>query len=45
MVKNAAKKNAARKYQAEHPGMSYPEALRRSQEEQRARKAEKVAEK
>ncbi|AVO25039.1 hypothetical protein KHQ84_gp107 [Rhodococcus phage Finch] len=39
MTKNSAAKKAARAYQAEHPGMTYPEAKRRSQAEYHARKA------
>lgn len=47
MVKNAAMKKAARAYQAAHPGMPYPQALRESQREYseklRARNAERAA--
>ena len=39
MVANAAKKKAARKYQDEHPGMTYSEALRLSQKEYQEKKA------
>lgn len=44
MVKNSAAKKAARAYQAEHPGMTYPEAKRLSQSEYFARKEEREKE-
>ena len=45
MVKNAARKNAARMYHAEHPELTYPEAARRAQAEHLERKAKVEAEK
>lgn len=39
MVKDAARKKAARAYQQAHPGMSYREAAQRSQAEYQARKS------
>lgn len=44
MVKNSAAKKAARAYQAEHPGMTYPEAKRLSQAEYAARRAARESE-
>lgn len=44
MVKNSAAKKAARAYQAEHPGMTYPEAKRLSQAEYATRKAARESE-
>jgi hypothetical protein len=40
MTENSAEKRAAHRYQAEHPGMTYPEALREVRRLHQLRKAE-----